>query len=763
MFLFPCFLHKKVYSQPAWIYFLFFVSKIMNSFWNKRRKIYGVLILISAFIVFFVGRTFNSEKMSRQISFAWDSIANFRRWLDISGGTRLTYRISYDTYEQVYSGNTAELAAVKSTVENIILKNIDWRISQLWVSDYKSFTQQLDNETQIVVEIWWVADLDQAKELIGKTVELEFKLPNENAWSDSEKSERTTLAQNLYNDLLANPDKFEAIAGGRQSENVYYTKYDKATISQLPNIYKNNLSVLNETPEWKISTLMKWEYHSYQYDDNSGLTQDVDLNGYTFFRMISREEWVRDGISLNDVLEVATTLWATYDDNLTLIKDWTSIESGSFAFEWNVLNYNNGEVYPNEIAYDTRILAVLPSVSTNNDESNDDTNITDDIKAQLLTNKEADISEASPVYDWVISINDLKNAITSFDVSNNDDVQVYDVEWVTYFVIIRDRKSESDHWYNFATIRWVNEESFNKSLESQMFYTFEEVFVQDTLSWTNAQSEDGKILNGANFKYAAVSTSQLGQPVVVISFDDTWKEIFCNITSNNIWKEMAIFIWWEMITSPVIQSKICDGSAQIDGNFTAESAKELTSQLNEWALPAPLILMQEEKVSPTLWENAFNGALIAMWIWFLIIYLYMTYLYWWKKWLISLISLWIYTMVLFAIVKIIDYALSLSWLAAIILSIWMAVDANVLIFERMKEEKENKKSDSETINTAYDRSRNAIRDGQISTWMIWLLLMLMWINMFKWFGTMLVVWVLLTLLINVPVIKELLHIFYRKK
>ena len=270
-------------------------------------------------------------------------------------------------------------------------------------------------------------------------------------------------------------------------------------------------------------------------------------------------------------------------------------------------------------------------------------------------------------------------------------------------------------------------------------------------------------MNGANFKYASVSTSQLGQPVVLISFDDIWKAVFCNITENNIWKEMAIFIWGNMITSPVIQSRFCDGSALIFWNFTAESAKELTSQLNDWALPAPLILMQEEKVSPTLWENALNWALIAMAIGFIAIWLYMTFIYGWKKWLVSLISLTIYTLVLLAIVKAVNYALSLSGIAAIILSIWMAVDANVLIFERMREEKENKKSDTEAINIAYDRSWNAIRDGQISTWMIGLLLMFMWINMFKWFGTMLVVWVLLTLLVNAPVIKELLHIFYRKK
>ena len=711
--------------------------------------------------------------MSRQLSFAWNAVTNFRKWLDISGGTRLIYRISYDNYEQTYSGNSQALDEIKRTVENIILKNIDGRISQLWVSDYKSFTQKLDNETQIVVEIWWVADLDQAKELIGKTVELEFKLPNENEWTEEEKAERIAIAQNLYSDLLNNSDKFEAIADNRQSENVYYTKYDKATVSQLPTIYQENLGVLDETQEWKVSPLMEWEYYSYQYQDESGNVQEIEMDGYTFFRMISKEEWVREGISLSDIIEVATTLWATYDENFTLVKDWTDIASGSYVVEWDILKYNNGEVYPNEEAYDVRILAMVDTSSNETEDENTESlelesndNFAEEVnsaKDALLADNEAEISTASPVYEGLISSASLKEAIPSFDVNSTDEVQSYEYEWFTYLVVLKDKKSATDHWYNLAIVNWINEEEFNKALESQTFYTMEEVFVQDKLGWVNAQTDDGEILNGANFKYASVSTSQLGQPVVLISFDSKWSDIFCKITEKNIWKQMAIFIWGEMITSPVIQARICDGSAQIDGNFTAESAKELTNQLNDWALPAPLILMQEEKVSPTLWENALNWALLAMAIWFIAIWLYMTFMYGWKKWLVSLLSLTVYTMVLFAIVKIIDYALSLSGIAAIILSIWMAVDANVLIFERMKEEKENKKSDEEAINVAYDRSRNAIRDGQISTWMIGLLLMLMWINMFKWFGTMLVVWVLLTLLINAPVIKELLHIFYRKK
>jgi protein-export membrane protein SecD len=243
---------------------------------------------------------------------------------------------------------------------------------------------------------------------------------------------------------------------------------------------------------------------------------------------------------------------------------------------------------------------------------------------------------------------------------------------------------------------------------------------------------------------------------VVLSFDDAGKEIFCAITSNNIGKQMAIFIGGKIITAPTIQAKICDGSAQIDGQFTPDSAKEMTSSLNDGALPAPLILMQEEKISPSLGESAFTGAIIAMLAGLVLIYIYMTIVYGIKKGLVTLLSLSNITLILLAIVKVIDYALSLAGIAAIILSIGMAVDTNVLIFERMKEEKAEGKNNDTAIKIAYERSRMAIKDGQLSTGLIGLLLFLMGINIFKGFGSMLVVGVILTLLVNVPLIKELL-------
>ena len=132
-------------------YFSIFLLS-MKSFWNNRRITFGVTILISILLVFFIGRTFNNESFKRELTFTQKGISSFRKGLDISGGTKLTYRIAYDKYEETYT-DAQELADVKQTVENIILKNIDGRISKLGVSDYKSYIQKLNNETQIVVEI----------------------------------------------------------------------------------------------------------------------------------------------------------------------------------------------------------------------------------------------------------------------------------------------------------------------------------------------------------------------------------------------------------------------------------------------------------------------------------------------------------------------------------------------------------------------------------------------------------------------------------
>jgi protein-export membrane protein SecD len=270
-------------------------------------------------------------------------------------------------------------------------------------------------------------------------------------------------------------------------------------------------------------------------------------------------------------------------------------------------------------------------------------------------------------------------------------------------------------------------------------------------------------LNGAYFKYAQVGQSQTWQPIVSILFDDKGKDIFCNLTEQFIGKQMAIFVGWKLMTAPVIRDKICGWSAQIDGSFDIKWARTLADDLNSGALPAPLLLSHEETIAPSLWQNALNAALLAWLFGILIVYFVLMLLYGWKKANIALIGIISFLVFLLAIIKILWIVSSLSGIAAIVLSLWMAVDANVLMYERIREEQKAGKWIASAIEDGYERSRAPIRDGNITTWIIWALLFLVGVNIFKWFGTMMLINMLLILFVITPLTRKLLRLFYNSK
>lgn len=134
--------------------------------------------------------------------------------MDVSGGSRLVYQIDYTKYKQLYK-DPAQLSSMKKKIEEIILKNIDKRISALGVSDYRSYIQTMNDENYLVVEIGGIANLDEAKKIIGKTVELEFRLPNKVASTAATRAERKQLAQGLYNDIKKDPTLFSDNAANK--------------------------------------------------------------------------------------------------------------------------------------------------------------------------------------------------------------------------------------------------------------------------------------------------------------------------------------------------------------------------------------------------------------------------------------------------------------------------------------------------------------------------------------------------------------------
>ena len=728
--------------------------------------IYGILIVVCLILIFFVWRNFNANSWKRQLAFTTQWIHHFRKWLDVSGWTKLVYKIGYDKYEEIYEW--AELESIKQTIETIILKNIDNRISWLWVSDYKSYIETMDGKHYIVVEIWWIADLDQAKEIIWKTVELEFRLPNTAEVTATSVSERSNLAIALRDEIIAAEWKMEKLASNRWSEWIYYEHFTWVSIWDLWRPILQTHPELLQTPIWEISKVAEWLYYSVSYQDLSWLVQQQDLSGFTFLRINDRQEVSIENATANDIINVIQEMWNKYENNIVSESKYGAWEYG---FEnWNLVYNLWDAVDPDaslsnvkivQVSTETAWLWVDEDITAQINEKNEEKikNVQDSIKDSEDFDSEYAVLLAN---DWANN-SDIKSSISDFDETKIWEVQTVSQLWTTYVIYIKEWKAKWEHLYSELTVYDVDEDSFKQALKSKVIYDIEFVFVQNKVERVTAKSSKWDILNWAYFKYATVSQWQMWEPVVAINFDDKGKEVFCDITAENIWTQMAIFVWWELMTSPVIQSKICGWTAQIDGSFTTATAKELVDNLNNWALPASLILMQEDKVSPTLWDKALQWALLAALVWTLAIFLYIWIKYWRKKWLVTLMVLLSFIAVLAWIMKLIDYALSLSWIAAVILSIWMAVDSNILIYERIKEEKNNGRSDQSSIDVAYDRSRPAIRDWNISTWLIALLLLSLWSNMFKWFGTMLVITILITLLINVPLTKILLKLLYKNE
>lgn len=718
---------------------------------SQRLLMYIGLFVLSLFLIFFVGNRIDTQTGKSHTILTFKGLSHFKKGLDIAGGVRLTYKIDFSKYEEVYTNET-ELLQVKKTAQDIILKNIDSRISKLGVSDYSAYIQKLTDGDYLIVEIGGLNDIDEAKGLIGKTVELEFKLANdENAGSAELYAERQKIAEKMLADVTASPGQFANIGSGKVSSDIFYSHYTDATIEQLPDLYKNNPKLLAGLQSGAIyPQLLTDIYHTVTQDDGSGNMQSKELKGFTILKFNGMKTVKMDTLDPQRVLSVAKA--RGLDVKVNRSKNVTPSSSGTISFDGNsTVTYVGPEVLQGQSGFDIVLYGVTQTGAAQS--------VLDTVKAGK-TPKE---SVATSLADGWVPGDLIGGQLLGFDP--NTDVKIYEQLEGTYVLQIRDRKEPTDvvaPTVNFPGMNAAKAQSLIDAMMNAEVYDIEDIRVQDTQTWITAKDpKTNDILNGAFFKFANVSQSQTGKPVVSINFDEKGKEIFCNITEAYIGKQMAIFVGGNLMTAPVIQDKICGGSAQIDGTFDSKSAKTLTEELNSGALPAPLLLSHEEKVSPTLGEFALRGAFLASAVGFLIIYLLMLRMYGWKKANIVIITLFAFVAFLMAVFKLIGIVSSLSAIAAAILTVGMAVDANVLIFERLKEELAQGKSMHTAIIDACDRSRAPIRDGNISTGLIGLLLFTMGVNVFKGFGTTILINMFLILLVNVPLTKELLLLFYR--
>ncbi|MES2203499.1 MAG: protein translocase subunit SecD [Patescibacteria group bacterium] len=252
-------------------------------------------------------------------------------------------------------------------------------------------------------------------------------------------------------------------------------------------------------------------------------------------------------------------------------------------------------------------------------------------------------------------------------------------------------------------------------------------------SATSSAFEDtgltGKYLSNAQLQFGNGSASQLQQPMIRVDFNTEGTKLFADITSANVGRRLAIFLDGELLSAPTIQERITDGTAIISGQFTAQSAKELATNLNLGALPVPIALSSTETIGATLGESALQAGMTAGLIGFAILALFM--IVWYRvPGVVAVVALVIYTAVMLALFKLIPVVLTSAGIAGFILSIGLAVDANILIAERIKEELAAGKQGSAAIREGFARAWLAIRDSNIAHIIAAVILF--------WFGTSLI-------------------------
>jgi protein-export membrane protein SecD len=248
----------------------------------------------------------------------------------------------------------------------------------------------------------------------------------------------------------------------------------------------------------------------------------------------------------------------------------------------------------------------------------------------------------------------------------------------------------------------------------------------------------GKYLDRATLTFDQTTN----EPQVALEFNDEGRQLFADITKANVGKTVAIYLDGTPISAPVVREAILDGKAEISGGFDLEEARKLVQRLNSGALPVSVTLLSTQTIGATLGEKALDAGVRAGIFGVLLVSIFL--IVWYRiPGVIAVLALLIYVVIMLTVFKLISVTLTAAGIAGFILSIGMAVDANILIFERMKEELKKGKDLHDAMHDGFSRAWLSIRDSNVSSLISTLILF--------WFGSSLIKGFALTLCIGVLV------------
>ncbi len=290
------------------------------------------------------------------------------------------------------------------------------------------------------------------------------------------------------------------------------------------------------------------------------------------------------------------------------------------------------------------------------------------------------------------------------------------------------------------------------------FLQFEDVQTNGSSTQYIPTNLTGQYVTGATLSFNPTTNA----PEVNINFNATGAQIFQEMTKADVGKQIAIFLDGQLLEAPVVQQEISGGNATISGNFTIATAQQFVQQFNAGALPAPITLISQQTVSPTLGNDSMKEVLVAGLVGTILVMLFMM-IYYRLFGIFAALALLIYVVLTLGVFKLFGITMTLAGLAGFILTIGMAVDANVLIFERIKEELKRGLPRASAVEEGFRRAWPSIRDSNASTIITAIILYYFTSSFVRGFALTLLIGVLVSLFSAITTTRLFLRLFVKDK
>lgn len=655
------------------------------------------LILLTAFILGFINLPSEQQKSIFPVTPQGILDNKYHLGLDLQGGSQLDYKIDLRKVP------AADQKAVIDGVVNVINN----RVNGLGVSEPNIYLSSVGEEQHLIVELAGIKDLEEAKNVVGKTIQLEFKELRSQVDPNAAAAVRDNAT--AFIDRIKKGEDF-GVAGREEK----LSNPGKVEFEEIDYQFQDQVSgglrdaLFNKLKPGEMSDIIDAS-GEFTIDATGNIVQG---NGYYIVKLIDKRDQERSiehkpEVKVSHILlayKGATRAEASVtrtqeeakklaDDVLKKLQEGGKFEDLAKQYSDDGSNKDKGGVLDQPVNGDGKYAKGFETAS-------------------LALQKAGDLSPVTQTEFGfhIIKANELKAASTE------------------------------------------------KKTEPQV--KFQKVYFDAT---PDQWQDTG--LTGQQFVHADVVFDQLYRPYVSIQFNDEGSKLFEQITEKNINKPLAIFVGGEMISAPTVNEKISGGKAQITGNYTVETAGDLARDLNTGAIPAPIVLAGQYTIGATLGQDALNKSLWAGLIGFLLVAVFMIVYYRLPGFLATL-ALGVYSMIMLFLIKIafplwiaITLALAifvvivmkvinskdsgpektiglvlscfilffvtflfstpivmtLAGIAGVVLSIGMAVDANILIFERVKEELREGRTLGSAIEIGFDRAWNSIRDSNFSS------------------------------------------------